>query len=135
MSLTPEAAAVIALSKAAILADAYNEARKTRLAAQKVADALEIEEKALKASLIENLKAAQATSVGGKTAIVRLVIKNEPQASDMDALYAHIRATGEFELLYRRINPASIKERKDVGVDVPGISWFSVETLSLSQVK
>jgi len=123
------------LVQAAILADDYNAARHERLAFQKNTDALEVKEKALKVKLIETLKAAQATSVGGNTAIVRLVIKNEPQASDMDALYAHIRATGEFELLYRRINPVSIKERKDVGVDVPGISWFSVETLSLSQVK
>jgi len=123
------------LVQAAILADDYNAARHLRLAEQKRVDALEVEEKRLKDSLIQTLKAAEATSVGGKTAIVRLVIKNEPQASDMDALYAHIRATGEFELLYRRINPASIKERKDVGVDVPGISWFPVETLSLSQVK
>jgi hypothetical protein len=115
--------------------DAYNEARITRLAAKKVMEALEVKEQELKTELIADLKASGSTASGGKTAVAKLVIKQEPSAGNWDALYAHIRNTGEFELLYRRINPASIKERKDVGVDVPGIEWFPSETISLSQIK
>lgn len=115
--------------------DAYNEARSTRLAAKKVVEALEAKEQELKTELIADLKATGSTASGGKTAIVKLVVKQEPTAGNWDSLYAHIRASGEFELLYRRINPASIKERKDQGVEVPGIEWFPVESLSLSQIK
>jgi len=117
------------------LVDLYNEARTVRLAAKKVAEALEAEEHKIKDQLIAAFKAEGSTASGGKTAIAKLVVKQEPSAGNWDSLYAHIRQTGEFELLYRRVNPASIKERKDVGVDVPGITWFPVESLSLSQIK
>jgi len=119
----------------AVLVDAYNLKRIERLALKKEVDALEKQEQEVKALLIQALKNAGATAHGGKTAIVKLVTKNEPTAGDWDKLYAHIRSTGEFELLYRRINPASIKERKDLGVEVPGIEWFPTESLSLSQIK
>lgn len=115
--------------------DAYNVKRFERLALKKQVEILEAQEQELKTELIADLKASGSTASGGKTAVARLVVKQEPSAGNWDALYAHIRNTGEFELLYRRINPASIKERKDVGVDVPGIEWFPVETLSLSQIK
>ena len=117
------------------LVDLYNEARTVRLVAAKAVAALEAKEHELKAQLIAAFKAEGSTASGGKTAIAKLVVKQEPSAGNWDSLYAHIRNTGEFELLYRRINPASIKERKDVGVDVPGIEWFPVESLSLSQIK
>ena len=117
------------------LVDLYNEARTVRLAAAKAVAAMEAEEQELKAQLIAAFKAEGSTASGGKTAIAKLVVNQEPSAGNWDSLYAHIRQTGEFELLYRRINPASIKERKDVGVDVPGIAWFPVESLSLSQIK
>ena len=123
------------LEAAKLLVDAYNFKRNERLAVKKHVDTLEKEEHELKAKLIEAIKGAGASAVGGKTAIVKLVTKDEPTAGDWDKFYAHIRNTGEFELLYRRINPASIKERKDLGVDVPGIDWFPIESLSLSQIK
>lgn len=139
MNLTPEiaeaAASVMGLEQAKGIVDRYNEQRTERLSLQKEVEKLEAAEKELKKQLIDLLKTAGASSVGGKTAIVRLIVKNEPSVKDWDSLYAHIRATGEFELLYRRANPAPIKERKDVGVDVPGIEWFPVESLSLSQIK
>lgn len=115
--------------------DAYNVKRFERLALKKQVEILEAQEQELKTELIADLKASGSTASGGKTAVARLVVKQEPSVANWDPLYAHIRNTGEFELLYRRINPASIKERKDVGVDVPGIEWFPVETLSLSQIK
>ena len=117
------------------LVDSYNASRFARLALAKEVAALEAEEHRLKAELIAAFKAEGSTASGGKTAVAKLVIKQEPTAGNWDSLYAHIRSTGEFELLYRRINPASIKERKDVGVDVPGIEWFPIESLSLSQIK
>lgn len=117
------------------LVDEYNAKRTERLAISKQVTALEAQEAELKAKLIAQFKAEGSTASGGKTAIAKLVIKQEPTAGNWDSLYAHIRTTGEFELLYRRINPASIKERKDQGVDVPGIEWFPVESLSLSQIK
>jgi len=116
------------------LVDQYITTRAQRLLAAKEVEKQEASEHTLKAQLIQAMKDAKASSIGGKIGSVRLKIDNEPTVGNWDKYYAHIRATGEFELLYRRINPKSIKERKDLGVDVPGIDWIPVEKLSISQV-
>lgn len=123
------------LEDLAILVDEYNLARTTRLAAAKEVTKLEEGEHTLKAQLIALIKEAGATSVGGKTAIVKVTIKNEPTLDSWDELCTHIRITGEFELLYRRVNAKSVKDRWDLQQTVPGIGSYPVESLSISQVK
>jgi hypothetical protein len=118
-----------------ILIDTYNAARVHRLAEQKNVDLLEVEEKGLKAELIAALKEGEITAAGGKTAIAKLVIRNEPAVKSIDDLYRHIRETGHFDLLYRRINTLAVKQRWDQGVVVPGVESYPVESLSLSQIK
>jgi hypothetical protein len=118
----------------AVLIDIYNKARHDRLDEQKKVDALEVQEKKWKAELIATLKEAELTAAGGKTAIAKLVIKNEPAVKSIDDLYRHIRETGEFDLLYRRVNNAAVKARWDQGVVVPGVESYPVESLSLSQI-
>lgn len=119
------------------LIDGYNTQRNLRLLEQKQVDAMEVVERDLKKRIIEVFTNTGLTAAGGETAVIRMVTKPEPflrPDGGIDQLYAHVRETGEFDLLYRRINPAAIKLRKDVGVDVPGIEWFPVTTLSISQI-
>ena len=123
------------LVELATVIDLYNHARATRLASQKVVDDMETTEKKLKADLIAALKEGELTAAGGKTAIAKLVIKNEPALKSIDDLYRHIRDTGEFDLLYRRVNNTAVKARWDLGVVVPGVESYPVESLSLSQIK
>jgi hypothetical protein len=117
----------------AVLVDAYYESREERLAAQRKVDEMDAQEKYLKAQLIEAFRNGKITAAGGKAAIIRHTVVFEPSIEEIDKLYAHIRTTGEFDLLYRRINAKAVKERKDVGVDVPGITWFPVDKLSISK--
>lgn len=116
------------------LIDNYANQRKNRLLEQAKVNQLEEAEKAAKQAVIDALRAQKLTSAGGKLAIVKLSTTDEPTIEDIDKLYAHVRATGEFDLLYRRINPKSVKERWDQGVAVPGIGKFPVDKLTIGGV-
>jgi hypothetical protein len=117
----------------AVLVDAYYLMREDRLAAQRELSLREVQEKELKEKLITAFREGKITAAGGKAAIIRHSVSFEPTLDDADKLYKHIRDTGEFDLLYRRINTKAVKERKDVGVEVPGIVWFPVDKLSISK--
>ena len=61
------------------------------------------------------------TSAGGSYAIIKCSPKDKPVAEDWPALYAHIQASGEFELLHKRLTQTAVEERWEDGVQVPGV--------------
>jgi hypothetical protein len=117
------------------LADHWNATRTQRLAMQKEVDALQANETKLKEQLITYLLESGSTAIGGQTGTAKLVHKKEPTVADWDALWAHIQQTGEFELLYRRMNAASVKERWEAGETVPGVQSIDVTNISWSKAK
>lgn len=123
------------LDDLAQMVDRYYLAREERLAKQREVDAMEKAERDLKAHIIHLLEESLVKTVGGSVATVSLVVKTEPQVTDWTAFYEHIRSTGQFELLYRRVNNAAVKERWDDNEEVPGVGTFPVATLSMSAVK
>ena len=116
-------------------ADLYFTLREQRLAAQKIADAIEVNERAIREHIILTLPKSEASGVAGKLARVSRVIKQVPQIKDWSAFYAYIKKTGSFDLLQRRPGEAAIQERWDAGKVVPGVESFTVVTLSVSKVK
>jgi len=48
-------------------------------------------------------------------------------ATDWDAIYAHIQSTGDFSLLHRRLSNAAIKEVNAAGDDVPGTEAVTLQ--------
>lgn len=102
------------------LVEQYRLKRLERLELKKKYDELEAEEKSLKAALIENMKG------GVPTPGAILIEKLKPQVVDWAAFYAHIKATGEFELLQRRVTESAWMERWADGVKVPGVIGFPV---------
>ena len=91
--------------------------------------------KALKAELVEKLTQAGSNSTGFDAIRYWIETESEPQIENVQDLYAHIQKTGEFELLYRRINPKSVKERWEQGKKVPGVAAFPVTKLHSTGVK
>jgi hypothetical protein len=122
-------------TKALVMAQLYFAARAKRLEADKVSEGLKETETELKGQLMDFLQANGLNSVGDKQRVYALVTKDEPETYDWAALYAHIRSTGEFELLYRRVNPAAVKERWENTVEVPGVRKFPSLTLSVTKAK
>ena len=117
------------------LADAWQTKRTARLALQKQVDALQKEENEFKTQLIQGLQTATIRAIGGALGTATLVKKREPAMDDWDTLYAHIQATGEFDLMYRRVNAAAVKERWELGVEVPGVQAIEITDLSWSKAK
>lgn len=115
-------------------ADLLFELRAKRLAGQKAVDAVEMDEKALKAHIIDTLPKSEASGVAGKLARVTVVTKVVPQIKNWDAFTAYIKETGQFDLMQHRLTASAIEERWESGVDVPGVEHFNVVTLSLNKV-
>ncbi len=115
-------------------ADRLYELKEARLVVQKQADAIEQEEKALKAHLIDTLPKSKAEGVSGTVANVKIVRKEVPQVKDYEAFYAHVKKTGSFDLLQRRLNDAAVKERLDAGKVIPGVEVFTAVSVSLTKV-
>lgn len=117
-----------------VCADKLYEIRQKRLAMQKEVDAVEAEEKALKEHIINTLPKSEATGASGKLARVTVITKEVPQVEDWETFYKHIKKSGQFELLGKRLSDAAIKERWEAGKEVPGITHFKAVTLSLNKV-
>lgn len=116
------------------LADDWDTMREKRLLLQKEVDKLKETETQLKDTLTTCLL-NQTNAIGGKRGTATLTRKKEPTIADWEPLYAHIQATGEFDLLYRRINPLSVKERWDHDVVVPGVQSIEILNISWSKAK
>ena len=117
------------------VAQEYDSTRAQRLELDRQAAAVKEVELELRQQLMDMLQALDINSVGDNEKIYALVQKPEPTVEDWNALHAHIKKTGEFELLYRRVNPAAIKERWELHKQVPGVKQFIAITLSVTKAK
>lgn len=108
--------------------------REERKAAQKIVDAIEAEEKALKEHIIQTLPKSQASGVSGKLANVKTITKNVAHVEDWDKFYAHVKKTGSFDLMQKRLSDTAIQERWEGKKVVPGVVPFPVVTISVTKV-
>ena len=116
-------------------ADKLYQLRQERLKQQKIVDALQAEESALKLHIINTLPKSEASGVAGKLARVTVVTKEEPQIKDPEAFRKYINRTKRFDLSYKlRPSPPAIREMWESGKDVPGIEKFNVVTVSMNKV-
>jgi hypothetical protein len=115
-------------------ADQYYLLNKRRLAAQKEVDAIETEEKTLKAELIASIELAEAQGVAGKVCRVTVVTKAKPTLRDFDALLTHCKRRNEWDLIRHAISEEAVKQRWAVGKEVPGVESFAVTTLSVNKL-
>lgn len=115
-------------------ADELYATREKRLLLQKEAAALSDRETAIKEHLIAVLPKSDATGASGRVARAQVVTSVVPQVEDWEALYKHVRRTGSFELLQRRLADNAIKERWDDGKKVPGVGTFSLVKVSVTKL-
>lgn len=118
----------------AACADRLFKLKAEKAAAQAKVEAIDEERKALEAHLIASLPKSDATGVAGKLARVTVVSKLVPQAADWPKIHAHIKRTGSFDLLQRRLNDAAVRERWEAGNKLPGVDAFEKLTISLNKV-
>ena len=121
------------LKELSALVDEYYEARNARLSKQRETDNLAEIESDLKRSLIEIMRTQAVSTVGGIQAVVTLRSKPKPIASDWSKVYEFIRDNDAFDLLQKRLNETAVKLRWEDEMQIPGISTFVVDELSISK--
>lgn len=117
----------VTAATALLLAVRYRNQRQTRLDAQHAVDDLEAAEKATRAEFVAQLKTLGVGSVGGNGRYLGFEEENEPTVESWPELYAHIQATGEFDLLNKALNAKAVKLRWEEDKGVPGVGYFPVE--------
>lgn len=115
-------------------ADMLYQMRADRLAEQKKVDAMEVDEKALKEHVIQNLPKSLASGISGAQARVQVLSDTEPRVADWDAFTKHILKTKDLGFLTRAINKAYIKELQAEGKTIPGIEDFDILKVSCTKL-
>lgn len=115
-------------------ADRIYSLRLERLAAQKLVDGIEAEEKALKEHIITTLPKSETTGVAGKLARVTVVSKEIPQVRDWDAFYKYVIKNKAFDMLQRRLSDTAVNARLEAGKKVDGVEIFKTVSLSINKV-
>ena len=115
-------------------ADLLYSLRAERLVQQKIADEMEAQEKALKEHIIKTLPKSQASGVSGKLANVKVEKRQVAQVKDWKKFYAHLKKTGDFELLGRTLKQEAVRERWEARKKVPGVETFDAITVSCTKV-
>lgn len=108
--------------------------RQERYDAQRAVDAMKAKEKELEAVVLRLLNAQDLNQGKGVSAIASVSVDEQPTVVDWNMFYDHVRTTGEFDLLQRRVSSTAIKARWDNEAEVPGIGKFTQPTLSLRKV-
>lgn len=127
-----EGAAIRISSNLPDLVNHYITIREQRIQADKDAKTLKDHEEELKKTIIEKFKGGDMTAFGASKGIVKMTQGSEPVCNDWPALYEHIKETGHFEYLHKRVTVTAIKEHYDVGETVPGISFVDTFKLTVS---
>jgi len=115
------------------LVDNYISTRAQRLAKEKeAADIKEIEDD-LKIAIMSKYREQGLKALGARNGTVKMNRTIKPKIRNWDELWAHIRETGEFELLHKRLTESAVEERWENGELVPGVGSEEVFTLSVSK--
>jgi len=115
------------------LVDNYITTRAQRLVLAKEVTELEETEKELYRTIVAKFRDQKITALGGKMGILKMAETIEPNAEDWLQIWEHIKATGDFELLHKRLTVTAVKERWDDGVEVPGVGRVPKYTLTVSK--
>lgn len=127
--------------------DLFHELREKRRAAGRSVDEMKKDETFVSNYLIDNIDKRQEGGAVGKAYKAIVTHDDVYQVEDWDKFYAHIKKTGEFDLLNRALNQAAVKERVSMQDRPtgkrgegwkpklpPGIKTFRATKLSVTKV-
>ena len=89
----------------------------------------------IQADIMEQMATAGITKAASDKASCTMREVTHPAIEDWDAFYKHVAATGQFELLHKRLSSTAFKERWEAGEVVPGTSSTKLWELSVVRRK
>jgi hypothetical protein len=123
--------------------DAFYALRDEKSEASKVVKAIELDQGRIREHLVNNIsKSRDKDGVAGKVALAKVSTELYPQLEDWDRLIAHVKKTGNFDLLPKQINSGLLKEmlvdprtgKARTGKTVPGVKLVQIVKLSVTQL-
>ena len=81
------------------------------------------------------MRAAGVEETHGKVGRAVKTIEYVGNATDWKKTYAHIKKTGHFELLHKRLSTAALAERWDQGHKVPGVERVGIVKIRFGKAK
>jgi hypothetical protein len=117
------------------LIDQYISTRAERLDLDKQAKLIGEHEELLKKAIIAKYQEQGITALGSRLGTVKVTRSEEPVAQDWPTVWKYIQETGEFELLHKRLTNLAVKERWDVGLEIPCVGKQEVLLLSVTVTK
>lgn len=87
--------------------------------------------------LIEELPKNTLEGAMGRNALINLKRSPVPtvKPEDWPKLWAHVKKTGEFELIRKQLSVTACRERWDAGKEIPGVERFVKLSLELKERK
>lgn len=122
------------LAELAKLVDQYDEARNTRLAADKKAKDLKTIEAKFADRITIELNGQGIRYAAGTVKRVKLTPHTKPKAEDWPKFYEYMREENAFDLLQKRLGEAAIMLRRDEGIVIPGLAFNQFFKLSLGKI-
>jgi hypothetical protein len=92
-----------------------------RAQAQKMVDTLKEKYRKLEESLLNDFDKVHLEGATGSKAMASISRPVVPDVKDLEKLRAHIKKTGEWDLLQNRISTTAVRERWNLHRDVPGV--------------
>lgn len=109
--------------------------REERYAIQRQAKEVAEKEALLREHIIQNLPKSKASGVSGKVANAKVETDTVPMFTDKAKFLAHVKKTGDFDLMTTGMNASAIKARWENKKKVPGVGETQIVKLSLTKVK
>ena len=88
---------------------------------QEIENKLKKRQRALEATLMTKLDQQGVDRVGNDVCTVSLKKEIVPTVEDWDSVQRHVRDTGQFELLQKRMSATAYRELRSMNLDVPGV--------------
>jgi hypothetical protein len=108
--------------------------REARMAKEKEAELLKAEETSIKEHILKTFKKSEIAKASGKYGQASLSYPTRANAEDWEKIYSHIQKSGDFDLLFRRLNDKACADRMAAGESLPGVSLYQDVKVNLSKV-
>lgn len=115
-------------------ADLYHDVRELRLAMAKEVEEVAAFERKVEQHIVDNLSKSADTGAAGLRYRAQITTKVKPTVEDWPALQAHVLASGDFDLIQKRISDKAVADRWNAGVELPGIGKFNAIGVSITKI-
>jgi hypothetical protein len=114
--------------------DGYYRLRETRIAKAREVEALRSREAAYVDHVLKTFSKDDLQGARGRIASASRFLRVVPTVEDWNKLYRHIKRTGDFDLLHRRVSDVAARARWDEKKVIPGVGQFTVVSLSVTRI-